>query len=275
MIKILLYISILLNLTLPFVNEQDFDTSILKVIKKISADLNSKTTENLQVAIYPFKYNKENENVLAEYVTEEFWDLLPEFGEAYTVVDRSTFEEYFKEHKLKSKGLIDPSTEKQFGMLLAADVYVSGKVYVFNSYIRLKVSVTDTETGEIISTASGKLPITYDIANHIGLKDWKEKKEEAERNKSTNPNCSNENVGDFCFQNNSNLFYQIKIQDINKTLSTTYRAITLDKKSSKCFKDLPNGAYAYSVSEKDSNGIIIKKGNFYVSTCHSSLFEID
>lgn len=38
------------------------------------------------------------------------------------------------------------------------------------------MTVTDTQTGKIIATQSGKLPITYDIASYIGLKDWKEKK---------------------------------------------------------------------------------------------------
>ena len=149
---------------------QDFDKSIFKVIKSISKDLND-YDKNYQIIIYPFKFNKKNEELLAEYVTEEFWILTPKTAINFEVMDRGTFDEYFKEHKLKSDNLIDPKTAKQFGMLIAADAYVTGKVYVFNSIIKLRATVTDTQTGKIIATQSGNLPITSDIANYIGIKD--------------------------------------------------------------------------------------------------------
>jgi len=169
------YIIIFIFFSVQLIYSQSFDKSISKVIDIISKDINNQD-KKIKIAIYPFKFNKENEDILAEYVTEEFWDLMPKFAINYEVMDRASFDEYFKEHKLKSRGLIDPKYEKQFGILIAADAYVTGKVYVFNSIIRLRVSVTDTETGKIITTESGKLPITYDIANYIGLKGWKEKK---------------------------------------------------------------------------------------------------
>lgn len=251
---------------------QDFDASIAKVIEGISSDLNIEERSDFQIAIYPFKYKKDNEDLLAEYVTEEFWDLTPKLATNYEVIDRATFDTYFKEHKLKSKGLIDPKTEKQFGMLIAADAYITGIVYVFNSIIRLRVTVTDTQTGKIITTGSAKLPITYDIANYIGLKDWKEKKIEAEKNKSSNPNCEEENVGDICFQNNSKNKYIIKIQDIGKTLSTIYRTITIDAENHGCFKNLLPLGFSYSVSK---NGYaVINEGNFQIKTCQSKIIEL-
>ncbi|MCK8480930.1 CsgG/HfaB family protein [Psychroserpens algicola] len=266
---------VLFFFTIQMSHAQDFDNSISKVIESISSDLNEKGNENFQIAIYPFKYNKENEDVLAEYVNEEFWDIMPKSAINYEVMDRATFDEYFQEHSLKSKGLIDPKTEKQFGMLIAADAYITGKVYVFNSIIRLRVTVTDTQTGKIITTASGKLPITYDIATYMGLKNWKEKKIEAEKNKSSNPNCDKENVGDICFQNNSTSMYEIKIQDIDRTISSIHREITIDTKEYGCFKNLPAQAYSYRFRLKNSSGISYKKGNFYINICQSKVIELE
>ncbi|WP_346882869.1 CsgG/HfaB family protein [uncultured Algibacter sp.] len=254
---------------------QGFDKSISKVIDTISNKLNNKEKNEFQIAIYPFKYNKDNEDVLAEYVTEEFWDLMSKSAINYNVIDRATFDEYFKEHRLKSTGLIDPKTEKQFGMLIAADAYVTGKVYVFNSIIRLRVTVTDTQTGKIITTESGKLPITYDVASYIGLKDWKEKKVEAEKNKSSNPNCEKENVGDICFQNNSKYKYDIKIQNLRSPMSTLYRNISINSGKHACFRDLPSETYYYSITAKLNAYAGIKKGNIFIKTCQSSIIEVD
>jgi hypothetical protein len=147
-------------------------------------------------------------------------------------------------------------------------------VYVFNSIIRLRVTVTDTQTGKIITTESGKLPITYDIANYIGLKDWKETREEAEKNKSSNPNCDKENVGDICFENNSNTKYVIKIQDIGKTLSSTYRTITVNGGNRGCIKDLPPISFYFSVSVSVNGFKVIEEGNFQIKTCQSEIIEL-
>ena len=271
--KLSAYILILLCFTIQFNFSQDFDKSIEKVVKTISNELNNKRKDNFQIAIYPFKHNKENEGVLAEYVTEEFWDIMPKSAINYEVMDRASFDEYFKEHKLKSEGLIDSKTEKQFGMLIAADAYVTGKVYVFNSIIRLRVTVTDTQTGKIIATQSGKLPITYDIANYIGLEGWKEKKKEIEKNKSSNPNCEQEQVGDICFQNNSKIRYKITIQDTEGPLSSIYRTITVDAGKYRCFKNLSPMAYYYSISKEGSFKRIIQ-GSFQVKICESEIIEV-
>lgn len=257
------------------VNAQDFDHSVLTVIKSVTSEIEAATRDSLKLAIYPFKYKKKNEAILAEYVTEEFWDKVPKNLKNHSLVDRATFEVYFKEHELKSKGLIDPKTEKQFGMLIAADAYVTGKVYVFNSFIRIIVSATYTQTGDIITTATGKLPITYDIANSLGLETWQKKKKEAEKNKSTNPNCNETNVGDVCFQNNSREVYEIKIHDIGGTLSQIYRQITVRPGNYACFKDLPSGSYAYNVTVNKKYYTSVKKGNAFITTCGSSVINID
>ena len=89
---------------------QDFDKEVGKTITDIAIQLNKK--RNIQIAIYPFRFLKENEEGLAEYITDEFWEGLPKKATSFEVMDRATFEEYFQEHQLRAEGLIDPSTEK-------------------------------------------------------------------------------------------------------------------------------------------------------------------
>ncbi|GGG14008.1 hypothetical protein GCM10011344_13310 [Dokdonia pacifica] len=252
---------------------QDFDTEVGKAVATIAQQLNKK--KNIQVAIYPFKFLKNNEEGLAEYITDEFWEGLPQKAISYEVMDRATFEEYFQEHQLKSEGLIDPTTEKQFGMLIAADAYVTGKVYVFNSIIRLKIKVTDTQTGKIIATGSQKLPITYDMAQYLNLEGWEEKKKEIEKNKSENPNCDKENVGDVCFQNNTKNFYYIEIID-QGTLPTIISTISVNIGEYGCFKNLPLKGFHYRVS-KDKYGVSNnnKLGSFHIKECESKVITIN
>ena len=288
MSKSLLLFSIIYILTTPVIQAQDFDTEVSKAIDNVSQQLNAK--KDLQIAIYPFHYLKENEEALAEYITDEFWEGLPQQAITYAVMDRASFDEYYQEHQLKSDGLIDPRTEKQFGMLIAADAYITGKVYVFNSIIRLKVKVTDTETGKIIATGSQKLPITYDMAQYLELEDWEEKKKEIEKNKSDNPNCAQENVGDICFQNNTQNFFYVILQSvvqqggqasyterIKARSSRVYRRIALQPGEQGCIKDLPNKAYTYHTSG-DTFGTYSSKsrqGNVYIKICESRLIIIN
>lgn len=269
--KGVLYLFLLLIINT--VSAQDFDTEVGKAITDIAQQLNKK--KNIQIAIYPFQYLKKNEEGLAEYVTDEFWEGLPRKAISFEVIDRATFEEYFQEHQLKSEGLIDPSTEKQFGMLIAADAYITGKVYVFNSIIRLKIKVTDTQTGKIIATGSQKLPITYDMAQYLELEGWEEKKKEAEKNKSENPNCAKENVGDVCFQNNTKNFYYIQITDYG-TLPTIISTISVNPGEYGCFKNLPLKGFHYRVS-KDKFGVSNnnKLGSFHIKECESKVITIN
>jgi|GEM_PF-5963873 len=270
-------LSIVVLFITQFCISQVFDDEVEKVIQAVSQQLNS-NDKKLTIAIYPFKYKKENEDVLAEYITDEFWDKMPNTANTFSLMDRSTFEEYYREHNLRTEGLIDPSTEKQFGMLIAANAYITGKTYVFNSVINLKVKVTDTETGEILATGSKKLPITYDMAEYMGLQGWKNKQRESEKGKSSNPDCALKKLGDMCFQNTTKNTLYIRIEGLG-TLPSDFRNISVDPKKFGCFKDLPVKGFYYSISldAYNAGGIRMdggKSGNFYVKKCQSDLIKI-
>jgi hypothetical protein len=216
---------------------------------------------------------------LGIHVTDEFWSYLTNQAQKYQVMDRGSMDNYMTEHQLNSEGLINPATAKQFGMLIAADAYITGTVFVFSSTVlRLKVKLVNTETGQILAAASGKLPLDYDMAQYLGITNWKQSKEEASLNKSTNPNCDVLNVGDFCFENKRREVYTVKIHDINNNspLSTMYREITVQPGQTNCFRDLPLKNFGVNIFP--SRGIVYsgetQTSSFYVEECGVGTYVI-
>lgn len=261
-------------------NAQTLEEKVSDLSTKIAYDLNKKGA--IEIAVYPFSYLKENEQDLAMDIRFDVHEKLEQKGVKYQVMDRGTFDTYAKEHQLNSEGLIDKATAKKFGKLIAADAYVTGKVYMFGSVIRIRIKVTDTETGEILSMQSEKLPIDYDMAQFLGIKDWEKKREKAEENKSQNTNCETENVGDYCFLNNTNSIYEIHLlQSLGGGFNTTFKKLILMPLVKSCFKDLKRGTYAYEFKRKGERvGLATKfytefKGEFTVKTCESRIQKVN
>ena len=251
------------------ITAQTYDEKIETITKKIVTKLNKKI--DYQIAVYPFSFLKENETELATLSMSLVQKVLNNNATNFKVMDRETIETYLKEHKLSSQGLIDPKTAKDFGMLIAADAYVTGRIFVFGSVIKLIIKVTHTQTGEIIAIQDETLPIDYDMAQFLEIEGWKQKQKEAEKNKSSDPNCAEKNVGDFCFENKSKNTYYIRIQD-QGTLSTMYLNMTLNPGEYDCFKNLPLKAFYYITSKKEP--VIAykeKRGNFMVKECESDV----
>jgi curli biogenesis system outer membrane secretion channel CsgG len=269
----------LLFLTTTASNAQTFDSELEKMAKNISTRLNA--LPQMQVAVYPFLDDKKSKSSdLGNHVTDEFCSYLTNQAQRYQVMDRGSMDNYMAEHNLNSEGLINPTTAKQFGMLIAADAYVTGTVFVFSATVlRLKVKLVDTETGQILAAASGKLPIDYDMAQYLGITNWKQGKKEAALNKSTNPNCDVQNVGDYCFENKGRETCTVKIHDINNNspLSTIYREITVQPGQTNCFRDLPLknfGATIFPVKGIVYSGET-QTTSFYVEECGVGMYVIN
>lgn len=274
--KILIFVFVLFNFLL---NAQTLDDKLNDLTSKMAKDLNKQGT--IQIAVYPFSYLKPNEKNLAFDVRFDVHDKLMEKGKTYRVMDRGTFDTYALEHKLNAEGLIDETTAKKFGKLIAADAYVTGQIYMFGSVIRIRVKVTHTETGEILSMQSENLPVDYDMALFLGLENWKEKREEAEENKSQNPNCAIDNVGDYCFYNNSNDTYEVRLKNsLGGGFYGESSKLVLSPNSKSCFKDLKSGSYSYSiVKNAGMNGpaTVYKteySGEFTIKKCEARMQNI-
>lgn len=269
--KIIFLTVILLSLNL---NSQILEDKLEIVSSKIAKDLKSKL--NYDIAVYPFTSLKKKETDLTLHILNEFHSTLKAKEYNFSLMDRETLENYLAEHQLNSEGLIDKTTAKTFGKLIAADAYVSGKVYIFGSVINLTIKLTDTQTGRIISSKSVKIPIDYDMAQFLGLKNWEAKKEKANMNKSQNPDCNTLNLGNQCFYNNSGVSCEVRITPNNSSSYNNIKKIVLPVNAKTCFKDLQAGSYSYKVERLDririvSRSNIIFQGNFDVEKCGSQL----
>ncbi|MCB0457590.1 MAG: CsgG/HfaB family protein [Flavobacteriaceae bacterium] len=272
--KIILLFVVVLHAN--FITSQVFDHSIEKISLQLSAKLN--TYKNLKIAVYPFYDEVKKQSLAGGIVSDDLWSNLVNQAVNFNVIDRETLNYYMDEHQLNDDGLINPATAKQFGMLIAADAYVTGSIRIFATYIKLNIKAVDTETGTIIASGIGRLPLDYETASYLGIKDWREKKTETEQNRSTNPDCATKKLGDFCFENKTNVPYQIRINDINSNspLSKTYQYITVFPGDTQCFRDLPTKKYNANIEEK-MGGLTISNGNsiqFYIQTCEAGRYVI-
>jgi len=249
---------------------QNFDMALQSLAKSAAYKIGQKS--NLNLVVYPFYNQKKQHTDLSRLISDDFSVYLAENKQHFKLYDRSYLEQMMQEHQLNEEGLIDPATAKKFGMLIAADAYITGKVMVFPTYIRLHVFAIDTQTGERIYSGFKKIPIDEDIAEFLGIKDLKRRKSKEELYKSSNSDCARENVGDFCFVNHTRNRLSVTINKLSggQAVYGTQRKLSLEPNEKKCFKNLEKGSWYYSARKSQVFiGDIIPKGEFYVKTCQS------
>lgn len=268
MIMIKKLVFILLMLTFSVMQAQSFDKSLEKMAEEMAVKLNR--TNNLKFAVYPF-YDKVNKHSdLSRLMSDDFSVYLDQKSINYSIMERNLLEQYMTEHQMNDEGLIDPATAKEFGMLIAVDAYITGKILIMSTYIRLHVFAINTQTGERIYSGFKKIPLDQDIAEFVGIHDLKEKQEKANMHVSSNADCAEQNVGDYCFVNRGTKPIFILLTNTGMML-TFSRRLTVAPNDKGCFKNLPAGkSYYYQVSD---NRVVISKvlyeGDIQVNVCKS------
>lgn len=251
---------------------QTFDQKLEELASEITVKLNRKNVKT--VAVFPFFNIKKKETDLSLYISSEFYGYLNN-SQTPKIIDRTYIDQLLEEHKLNSNGLIDPSTAKEFGKIIGVDAFITGKVFLFGSVVKINLHAIDPQTGESYASVISKLPIDYDLASFLNLENWLQKKEEAKQNTSENPNCAQENVGDYCFYNNLDLTFKVIIEGL---YSKYRREMILSPQTKSCFKDLKAEAYSYRITERSN---VIKtnykqfEGEFRVKVCESKTHKID
>lgn len=271
--KLLILTSVLLCI---FSQAQTLDDQLDKISDEITQDLKSKKA--YVIAVYPFSSLKKKESNLSLHIFGELHTSLKAKERDFKIMDRLTLDNYLAEHELNSNDLIDKKTAKQFGKLIAADAYVTGKVYQFGSVINLTVKLTDTETGEIVSFNSVKMPIDYDMAEFLEIKDWDTKRKKANVNKSQNPSCNFLSIGNYCFNNNAGVPVKI-VLTAKGGISRSRKELVIPEGNNGCFKDLAVNPYTFTVYRTDRVGIagqsnVIAQGNFSVEKCSSQIQKV-
>lgn len=269
----------LLLIYTSLIHSQTFDQEMEKTAKKMADSFNQ--LDSMEIAVYPFYSDNKNHSSLSELISEDLSIYLNQNKIKFKIIDRSYMEQMLQEHQLNSEGLIDPSTAKQFGMLIAADVYISGKVQLFGNSIRIQMHAINTETGERTYSDYAKIPLDYELAKFLGIDDLKEREEEVSLYKSSNPNCAELKVGDYCIKNQLNQTIYIKISGGNDVLYNVFRTIIINPGETGCIKDLPSKFhYTYYIHLEDPNqpqtgGSFPKyQGNFSVIDCKSDFCVI-
>lgn len=263
--KKLIFLIILMSST---INAQTFDNDLEQIAMRMAKKLSIKN--NLSIAVYPFYNSKKQKTDLSTLVSEDFTNYLNNYNNKFKIIDRAYLEQMMDEHRLNDEGLINPSTAKQFGMIIAADIYITGKVHLFANTIRLNIVAIDTQTGERICSEYKKLPLDYDIAEFVGI-DLKKREDKANQYKSSNENCAQERVGDYCFVNKQRQNLNIKISNI-ELKSYFHRTITVAPNEKKCFNNL-SAKFTYTyIATKDMIliGDRIPKGEFTIKICRSN-----
>jgi len=253
-------------------NAQNFDIEIENMAKTMARELNKKN--ELDIAVYPF-YNKAKKHTdLSRLISDDFSVYLTKNRTNYKIIERSLLEQMMEEHQLNEEGLIDPRTAKEFGMLIAADAYVTGKTMVLSTYIRLHIFAIDTQTGERIYSDYKKIPLDHDIAEFVGI-DLRKREDKENLYKSEDKECAKLQVGDFCFFNKTKNSLSVRIQPVTTSYSKT-RSISVQPNEKKCFKNLSsNLSYKYSALKSQIFiGEIIPQGEFFVKTCKSHVISI-
>lgn len=276
--KLLTLLLLLVNVAFTFA--QNFEDEIEKSAREMAVKLNH--SGNIDVAIYPFYAAEESYADLSVLISEELSIDISKYKTGFKIIDRSYLEQMMQEHRLNSEGLIDPKTAKKFGMIIAADYYVTGKVYLIDDKVRVQIFVINTETGERLYSDFAKFFLDKTLATIAGIKNYKEVKDESDLYESKNPKCAEQNVGNYCFVNNTNHTIYISISS-NNYGSNDYISKRLDiaSKDKACLFDLPESLnYSYSVyfcnpSLPAIGGCFPEySGSFYVKTCKSDFKKI-
>jgi len=218
------------------------------------------------VAVYPFYESGKHITEFSRVVSEDFSIALGEF-KGFKIFEREYLEQMMKEHRLNAEGLIDPRTAKRFGMLIAADYYITGKINILNYSFRLSIFAINTETGERIFGRSRIIPLNADLAVLAGIKDWKERfKMHQDEQAAGREDCEKRQTGDVCFINHRHETYEVQLYDSSHRL---IGKITVEPHSEACMYDLPAGKRYYYKALKSQIfiGDKIPKGQFRVVIC--------
>ena len=100
-------------------------------------------------AIMPIEPIQENLSLDAEYFGEQL-AFSSSSSSIFTIVERQNLQKVIDELKLQFSGLTDKETVAEVGKLLNAEVFVTGKLYLTDSY-ELFLQLLRVESGEVLS----------------------------------------------------------------------------------------------------------------------------
>ena len=195
-------------------------------MKLLAQDVSTLVKQNnkLNVAVWYFKDSFRKKTKLGRYIAQEFSVYFANVKNGFDVMDRDEVEQVLEEHRMKEKGFIDPRTAKEMGMFIHADAVITGTIDVSFRSLKIRVKLINTQTGRIIKAVMRNVPkdenIKY-ILHETGINNVKNIDKDRTRLKRGerygNPQyvdqeCEKRNIGDYCFENDTNKYYKINLK---------------------------------------------------------------
>jgi hypothetical protein len=135
--------------TTPLIYAQEIDKELANLAVALAGKAKEQGTKKL--AVIDFTDLDGNGSELGKYIAEQLTiDLVMEKRE-FAVLDRANLQKILAEHKLTSKGLVDPNNSKQLGKFAGVDAIIIGTIIPkAASNISLNAKIIATETAEIV-----------------------------------------------------------------------------------------------------------------------------
>lgn len=266
--------------------QSDFDSELRMLAEKVAIQIaDSKKT---RVAVWDFVSTQGEATNMGRYVAEDFSVYFTNAGKnKFSVMDRNHLAQLLKEHKLNSAGFIDPNTAKELGKINAVDAIITGTVDIFETKLKVRIKVLDTETALQIAAELGYLPVDENIASFLGVPGMgqPESANTASNrgfNSPVNPSeqynnpgtvskdCATKNTGDYYFENKT--AHRVRVRGDAGYLSLLYLA----PGETGAYFNIAAGKHHFQVNiwNNGERGDTIGMGEFLVEKCKSKTYLI-
>lgn len=263
---------LIINIFLLISNTLEAQTTYDSEMKLLAKDVSTLVKQNnkLNVAVWYFKDSFRKKTKLGRYIAQEFSVYFTNVKNGFDVMDRDEVEQVLEEHRMKENGFIDPRTAKEMGMYIHADAVITGTIDVSFRSLKIRVKLINTQTGRIIKAVMRNVPkdenIKY-ILHETGINTVKNIDKGRTRLKRGerygNPQyvdqeCEKKNIGDYCFENDTNKYYKINLKTKH---NNTYReknaikTLSVGPGQSACFFDIPAKSYEYHIIQTLPSGL--------------------
>jgi hypothetical protein len=225
-----------------FIPSSSFSQQLDKAIQSAAKDIARKVSKKnrIHLALADFLNNAGKYDPLTKYITEQTEIELINSDYGLQLIDRKHIKQLLDEHHLQSQGLIDESTAKSAISFIKVDGWVVGEITSLGESIKISIKIIDITTSEILAAS------TTDYISDPVAKKIMEAAEQ--QNEPKNKECSEKNLGDYCFSNNSSF---AKTYSSTASVKLCYgnncQTIIVSPGESQCVYNMPCGIYTYYI----------------------------
>ena len=138
---------------------QDIDKELSDLTEKLAKPITER--QKTKIAVLDFTDLEGNpKGELGKYVAEQLTVNFVTTKRSFSVLDRANLKKILAEHKLTSKGLVDPENAKKLGQFAGVDALVLGTIIPKGTKaVGLTAKIITTDTAEIVGAARGEFKI--------------------------------------------------------------------------------------------------------------------